>query len=416
MDNITHSLAGMVLAEAACVARRETRQEVRAAAYLVSALANNLPDIDVVYSSLLGPKPLGSLLHHRGHTHTLLVALPGAWLLGVLLWRWFSKRSPVAADAPARQLIFGLALVGPLVHLLMDFGNNYGVHPFWPLSARWFYGDSIFIVEPLWWVVAIPILGKTLHRRWLKLLLWSLLFALLLVCWFVPFVLPASRVVLLGLCAASFAVAHYASERARAGYAVAGSLAVAGAFVCASLLAKAQLKSATVAAFPALTVLDLAMTPMPANPTCWEGLVAGEQGGVYRVLRASVALPPLSSASCAAGDDVTPTAPVQKLDRPLHGGVHFQSEYRAEVAELRRLERDDCRFRALLEFARLPYVTPAAPGERGAPGVRYAGDLRYDRSPDLDFSDLSLPLQPQTGVCPRFVPGWREPRAELFRP
>ena len=411
MDNVTHSLAGMLLAEAVCVVRRENRQRVRAAAYLLSALANNLPDIDVFYSSFMQPKPLGGLLHHRGHTHTLLLALSGAWLLGTLLWRWFSKRNPSVADARAKALLLGLALAGPLLHLLMDFGNNYGVHPFWPFSSRWFYGDSIFIVEPLWWVVMIPIAASQLQKRWFKLILWSLLFAVLLLCWFVPFVLPASRYVLILLCGVSFAVVHYTSERARAAYGVAASLAIAATFAGASQVAKAELRSATVAAYPAMTVLDLAMTPMPANPACWEGLVAGEQAGVYRVVRASVALAPLGPASCAAGDDVTPTAPVQKLDRPLHGGVRFRNEYSANVAELRRLKRDDCRFRGLLEFARLPYVTsPSAYGT----GRRMAGDLRYDRNPDADFSDLALPAHPEQGPCPSWVPGWREPRAELF--
>src|SRR6188768_1978193 len=109
----------MLLAEAVCVARGETRKPVRAAAYLVSALANNLPDVDIVYTWITGPRPLGSLLHHRGHTHTLLLALPGAWLLGLGVWRWFSRRT---ADATPRdrQLFLGLALAGVVLHLAMD--------------------------------------------------------------------------------------------------------------------------------------------------------------------------------------------------------------------------------------------------------------------------------------------------------
>ena len=82
------------------------------------------------------------------------------------------------------------------------------------------------------------------------------------------------------------------------------------------------------------------------------------------------------------------------------------SEYQADIAELSRLRRDDCRFAALLQFARLPYVS--------ASGL-IAGDLRYDRKQSRDFSDIELPRDPTKGVCPRFTPGWREPRAELFR-
>src|SRR4051812_21876108 len=158
----------MLLAEAVLVARGETRRTVRAAAYWVSALANNLPDIDIVYTWITTPKPLGSLLHHRGHTHTLLFALPAAWLLGLAVWRWLSGRKDDAGP-PERRLIVGLALAGVLLHMTMDFGNNYGVHPFWPLSGKWLYGDSIFIVEPLWWAITIPLIATRIERRWLKI-------------------------------------------------------------------------------------------------------------------------------------------------------------------------------------------------------------------------------------------------------
>jgi hypothetical protein len=181
-------------------------------------------------------------------------------------------------------------------------------------------------------------------------------------------------------------------------------------FVTASRLAQAELRRATVAAFPALDVHDLALTPMPANPACWEGLVAGEQGGMYRVIRASVALRPLSAERCGAGDDVVPSAPITRLSRATRGGVRFRFEYQTPLVELRGLAQADCRFRALLRFARLPYYT------RPLGRVRYAGDLRYDRAPGMDFSDIELPVPSSSLGCPRFVPGWTPPRAKLLQP
>lgn len=404
MDNLTHSLAGMLLAEAACVWRRERRPHVRAWAYLVSAVANNLPDIDVAYTWMDGPKPLGSLLNHRGHTHTLALALPGAWLLGWAAWRWFARRHPGAAS-PERELLLLLALLGPVAHLLLDFGNNYGVHPFWPLSGRWFYGDTIFIVEPLWLALAVPVLAQTLARRWLRILIWVLLCAVLVLYWYLPFFNGTARVVLLGTVAAAFVVARRGSERARITFALGGWLAVALVFALGSQLAKARLRNAAEAAFPALSVHDISASPLPGDPTCWEGLVAGEQGDTYRVLRATVALPP--ARACAVGADTDPTAPVVPLERAARGGVRWLTEYHASLSELSRLRRDDCRFRALLRFARLPYVASSG---------RVAGDLRYDRKPELDFSDVPLPASPAEGDCPRFIPGWSEPRAALFQP
>lgn len=413
MDNVTHALAGMLVAEAACLARRETRREVRAASYLVSALANNLPDIDIVYTWITGPKPLGSLLHHRGHTHVLLVALALAWLLGYVAWRVLVRRHSDWGRGE-RRLLYGLALAGPLLHLTLDFGNNYGVHPFWPLSGRWFYGDTIFIVEPTWWALSIPLLATRVERRWLRALLWVLLAAILVVCWFVPFVMTASRLALLALAALSWALAWRAGPRVACAAVVGGCLLVPAAFAVSSARAKSALREAAEAAFPALEVHDIAATPLPANPWCWEAFVAGEQGGIYRVLRASVALPPLGHDRCPAGLDVAPTAVVTPLTRARRGGVRWIHEYTLPVAALRRWHQSSCFFRAGAQFFRLPYVSRVGPGRQQSPGT-YAGDLRYDRSPDLDFSDMRLPDDGSV-PCPRFVPGWTEPRAELFRP
>jgi inner membrane protein len=413
LDNVTHSLAGMLLAEVLCTARRESRPELRQAAYLLSALANNLPDIDVVYSSwLTGPRPLGSLIHHRGHTHTLLFALPAAWLLYWVSLRLWRRRERVFSTSESRVLL-GLALAGPLLHLLMDLGNNYGVHPFWPLSGRWFYGDTVFIIEPLWLALTIPLIAHQLRRRWLALLLWIILGTLLVVCWFVPLVLPASRYVLVALTLAGVALTRWGTPVARVSFAVVGCLAVALVFRWGSARAQSAAHAASAASFPALAVVDIAASPMPANPACWEALLAGEQAGQYRVLRAKVALPPLSLDECPAGADNAPTAQIRRLDRPERAGVRLQSEFQMPVAELRRLREHDCRFRALLQFTRLPYAQ-RAPGIGSGPERLQAGDLRYDRSPDRDFSDLEVPLAVPAGGCPRFVTGWREPIADML--
>lgn len=396
----------MLVAEVVCAARREQRQHVRAALYLVSALGNNLPDSDIVYSWLDGPKPLGSLLHHRGHTHTLIIALPMAWLLGLALWRWFQRRHADAGETEKRW-IFGLALAGPALHLLMDFGNNYGVHPFWPITGRWFYGDSIFIVEPLWLAVLVPILARAIARRWLRVLLWVVLIAVLTASWFLPFFSWTTRLCLLAVSGLSLLVSRQAGTAARAWYGLGGALTVALVFAVASQRAKVDLREAARAAFPALAVHDISAAPLPANPRCWEGLLAGEQSGVFRVLRATVSLGGGPASSCGAGTDVSPTAPVARLSRAERGGVRWISEYSADVSALSRLRRSDCRFAALLHFARLPYVS--------ADG-RVAGDLRYDRQPGLDFSDVPLPTRSGEGTCPKLVPGWSEPRGELFQP
>ena len=93
-----------------------------------------------------------TLLHyHRGITHsivgTLLLSLliPSLFWLGDLILAAWRQR--------ARTLRFrGLLLASLIVsatHPLMDWTNNYGVRPLLPWSGKWFYGDLVFIVDPV---------------------------------------------------------------------------------------------------------------------------------------------------------------------------------------------------------------------------------------------------------------------------
>ena len=85
MDTLTHTLAGLVLGE--CAARSQPAAatalslEQRRPLYItLLTIGSNLPDSDFLYSLITGSK-LDYLLHHRGHTHTLLGLLLAALLL-----------------------------------------------------------------------------------------------------------------------------------------------------------------------------------------------------------------------------------------------------------------------------------------------------------------------------------------------
>jgi inner membrane protein len=93
MDNVTHSLAGLLLAEAAfrlrsrrtCAESRgtptaDTRPRLRTMAAIASMIAANLPDADLFYTGV-GSDRIGYMLHHRGHTHTVVMAIIGEALL-----------------------------------------------------------------------------------------------------------------------------------------------------------------------------------------------------------------------------------------------------------------------------------------------------------------------------------------------
>src|SRR5688572_22760011 len=104
-------------------------------------IASNLPDIDLVYTGI-APAPLGYLLHHRGHTHTV-VGLVAQGLLIAAFALVPPLRRAIRAAGSARFAALVAASLG--LHVVLDSWNTYGVHPFWPADARWFYGDAVFI-------------------------------------------------------------------------------------------------------------------------------------------------------------------------------------------------------------------------------------------------------------------------------
>jgi hypothetical protein len=76
--------------------------------------------------------------------------------------------------------------VSTLSHLVLDWTNSYGIHPFWPFDDRWKYGDSVFIVEPWFWVVSVPALVAASTNRVARALLSLVVLAGLVLAWRVP--------------------------------------------------------------------------------------------------------------------------------------------------------------------------------------------------------------------------------------
>jgi inner membrane protein len=152
VDNLTHSLVGAVLGRMGL-----KRLSPRAMPALI--IAANLPDIDSFIARPLGLSPR---TFHRGFTHGIggLVTMP---LLAVaIIWLWEKLRP--GKEGPIR--LGGLLLacfIAVLSHPALDFLNTYGVRLLEPFSHRWFYGDTLFIVDPWIWIMLI--LGLELSWR-----------------------------------------------------------------------------------------------------------------------------------------------------------------------------------------------------------------------------------------------------------
>jgi len=147
VDNLTHSLIGATLAELALPAGAP--RAMRRTFFVAGVVAANLPDADLVYTRIT-PAPLGALLHHRGHTHTVV----GLVLLGLAMVAVCALPRIRDSVGPMRGRLWTLIAVALASHLVLDSWNSYGVHPFWPIDSRWYYGDAVFILEPWVWMLS----------------------------------------------------------------------------------------------------------------------------------------------------------------------------------------------------------------------------------------------------------------------
>jgi inner membrane protein len=154
MEPLAHTLAGACLAESGL-----KRLSPLAASTLV--IAANIPDVDG--ACYLHSADVAFALR-RGWTHGVLAvaALPLALTAAMLaVDRALSLRDPERARANPLVLL-GLSLLGVLSHPFLDWLNNYGVRLLMPFSDRWFYGDTLFIVDPWLWLI----LGGAVALTW----------------------------------------------------------------------------------------------------------------------------------------------------------------------------------------------------------------------------------------------------------
>jgi inner membrane protein len=401
MDNVTHALAGGLLA-AATVAIVERRAPAspgfRRTAALVGVIAAELPDSDLLYAgAALGMGKLGYLLHHRGHTHTVVFAL----VAGLLVWAIARAATRAAPAHETRWPLLGLALAGTLSHLALDYTNSYGVHPFWPVENRWHYGDAVFILEPWLWVVALPTLLLLARTRTMRALLGTLLVGVLIAAWTIGMV---ERGVALALTIGALAwsallVVTPATRRVIA--AGAAWLVVEGIFFTASGAARARVRTAVGPG----TLRDAVLTPAVGNPLCFRALVVEVDGPTYRATGATVApYPALRTADrCGGADAELPTA----VPTPTHASsptVRWGAEWSAPRAELVTLARTHCEVAAALRFIRVPIWNRLPDGGIALSDLRYGGGR--------GFADLELAARPAR--CPTRVPGWVPPRQDVL--
>lgn len=269
MDPLTHTLVGANLAST----RLGTKTRLAAAACLIGA---NAPDIDVTAYFAGEDFAIG---FRRGWTHGVLalVVLPIVLWAGLLLWDRLSNRRP--RGEPIRSplhpgWLFVLCLISILTHPFLDWLNVYGMRWLMPFDSTWFYGDSVFIMDPWLWLILAGF--WLLPRRPSARLLWVWgVFSGLLavaVAGRAPEYLPLIAVVAVALL---LALLRKPAENARPhGFGVMG-LVVAGVYIAGMIVLHDQTERTArhAAAAAAVEVDEILVGPLPVDSLSWDVLI-----------------------------------------------------------------------------------------------------------------------------------------------
>lgn len=408
MDNITHSLFGAAVSESVwCLIPDDKKdrypQDTRKSLFITSVIANNIPDVDVFYSGWMHVnRQLGNLLHHRGHTHTIPFSLLlSLFLLGGLALGSAKKRT--SREKQVWGLLSLVALLGPLIHILLDGVNNYGVHPFWPWDPSWKYGDLIFVLEPWAWVsISVFLYSLTKNKR-LRNAYLAVIFSALGLSWLLGVVPPVMSsvlsiwallvlILLKGISPVRKTVIHWIS------FTVLIAVFVMGANKTRTIIQEALIQEGT-----AFKIEDLSISPLPVNPFCWSVVTSETNATKYRLRRGMV----------TPFENVVPLSVCANLrffsagikNPPKTTSLIWEQEKNLLLSELRELREQYCDVRDFLKFARTPFFW-----RQGT--ELYVSDFRFERGDSRSFSRIKISSRQPPCADPRAP--WTEPRSKLF--
>jgi inner membrane protein len=394
VDNITHAFVGAAMAQ--CAVPQGASRRARTVFICASVIASNAPDIDLIYTSII-EEPLGYLLHHRGHSHTL----PGLGVLGLLIGTGLrlTPSASVAVRGMASRLwsLIGAAL---LAHLLMDTANGYGTHLWYPFWSGWVYGDAVFVLEPWLWAVLGLILASNAGRVWRVLI--ALLTLVLIGVLFQLSLLPGSVLaVLIGAMGAAGIALRRWPEKTRASVALIATAAIFVVMPGVSRAAKEQARRVSIGP-PEGEVIDIVADANPGIPWCWAVLVLQQTGNgpgdLLVARRGTLSLLPgvWPAASCTTARlSVGWSTETQASDR-----IVWHRRWQIDLETLRALYDKNCRARAWLQFGRVPYVSHGV--------IR---DLRFEHPIGQNFTPMALDTE---HACPSYLTNWELPRSDVL--
>ena len=123
---------------------------------LVGFLAGLAPDLDVLIQS--STDPILFLEYHRQFSHSLFFIPFGSFIVALLIF-------PLIRKSMSFKTAYIASFLGYATHGLLDACTSYGTLLFWPFSNERVTWNNISIVDPLFTIPALILVGTAIKTR-----------------------------------------------------------------------------------------------------------------------------------------------------------------------------------------------------------------------------------------------------------
>jgi inner membrane protein len=123
---------------------------------VIGFLAGLAPDLDVFIRS--STDPILFLEYHRQFSHSLFFIPFGALIVALLLYPLFRK-------SVSLRTVYLASFLGYATHGLLDACTSYGTLLFWPFSSQRVTWNNISIVDPLFTIPILILVGTAIKTR-----------------------------------------------------------------------------------------------------------------------------------------------------------------------------------------------------------------------------------------------------------
>ena len=150
MDPLSQGTVGAALAQSSASKKNIFRISV------IGFLAGLAPDLDVLIQS--STDPILSLEYHRQFSHSLFFIPFGALIVALLIF-------PLVKKSMNLKTVYMASFLGYATHGLLDACTSYGTLLFWPFSNERVTWNNISIVDPLFTIPALILVGTAIKTK-----------------------------------------------------------------------------------------------------------------------------------------------------------------------------------------------------------------------------------------------------------